>query len=301
MIRKVRNGQKRLDIFENFSVDTNLPKHKKGTSYGSDMNGTISVGGSWNSMESVFADHDDMHSGELTLLEKLSYSHNFFDVIMYKILRTFKWGDPKKKKESKIKVTEIDEFFRKIKLARNVLGISDTNSLVNSYELAVKQAENLGQTALKEQLLDAKKLLLLEACLVEKGWKDYLTEQQLMDFYELTDSSKNLKLVWIKNFVRIIPEYIVEQKKQIDDLKIFDNYVILTFDPLNQMESMTKQEVEKAKDPILFGVIEGSNKLYFIADWEDEYCNLRLSDVLDTLSDGVNKLGNETVNFYLTK
>lgn len=37
----------------------------------------------------------------------------------------------------------------------------------------------------------------------------------------------------------------------------------------------------KRKDPILFGVIAGSNKLYFIGDWIDEYCDLRFDDVVN--------------------
>lgn len=41
----------------------------------------------------------------------------------------------------------------------------------------------------------------------------------------------------------------------------------------------------KRKDPILFGVIAGSNKLYFIGDWIDEYCDLRFDDVVKQCTD----------------
>ena len=41
----------------------------------------------------------------------------------------------------------------------------------------------------------------------------------------------------------------------------------------------------KAKGPILFGVIAGSNKLYFIGDWIDEYCDLRFDDVVKQCTD----------------
>lgn len=43
--------------------------------------------------------------------------------------------------------------------------------------------------------------------------------------------------------------------------------------------------MEKRKDPILFGVIAGSNKLYFIGDWIDEYCDLRFDDVVKQCTD----------------
>ena len=35
-----------------------------------------------------------------------------------------------------------------------------------------------------------------------------------------------------------------------------------------------KKEIEKKKDPVLFGLLAGSSKLYFIADFIDEYCDL---------------------------
>ena len=44
-----------------------------------------------------------------------------------------------------------------------------------------------------------------------------------------------------------------------------------------------RKEVEKAKDPILFGVIAGSNKLYYIDDWIDEYCDLRFENIVDII------------------
>ena len=46
---------------------------------------------------------------------------------------------------------------------------------------------------------------------------------------------------------------------------------------------MTEEEKRIKKDPILFGVIYGSNKLYYIADWVDEYCDLTWDQVVEKL------------------
>ena len=51
------------------------------------------------------------------------------------------------------------------------------------------------------------------------GLKKYVTEKQVIDYYEKVGQDKNLKLTWIKNFGRIIPERIFEIKKEIDELK----------------------------------------------------------------------------------
>ena len=41
--------------------------------------------------------------------------------------------------------------------------------------------------------------------------------------------------------------------------------------------------IRKVKDPILFGKLRNSNRFYFIADWEDEFCTLTFDELLDEL------------------
>ena len=45
----------------------------------------------------------------------------------------------------------------------------------------------------------------------------------------------------------------------------------------------TAYEEAKRRDPIIFGVIAGSKKLYYVADWIDEYCDLTLDAFVDAL------------------
>ena len=45
----------------------------------------------------------------------------------------------------------------------------------------------------------------------------------------------------------------------------------------------TAREEAKRKDPIIFGVIAGSEKLYYVADWVDEYCDLTLEAFIDAI------------------
>jgi len=40
---------------------------------------------------------------------------------------------------------------------------------------------------------------------------------------------------------------------------------------------------EDKKDPIAFGKIEETDRYYFITDWEDEFCDLTLEDIVDQL------------------
>ena len=63
---------------------------------------------------------------------------------------------------------------------------------------------------------------------------------------------------------------------------VFDNYCILHYDPENNAISPTV--AGKMADPILFGMIQGSTNLYYIADWIDEYCDLTLDRFIEELS-----------------
>ena len=66
-------------------------------------------------------------------------------------------------------------------------------------------------------------------------------------------------------------------------MEIFDNYAILHYDPDLEAYSETIEETKKRRDPILFGLIKGSNKLYYITDWIDEFCDPTLDKFVETL------------------
>ena len=37
------------------------------------------------------------------------------------------------------------------------------------------------------------------------------------------------------------------------------------------------------KDPVVFGIIKETDKLYFVADWIDEYCDLTFRKIVDVV------------------
>lgn len=297
MIVRGNEGKITLHIFDRFVTDLKLPKHKK-----EEENSIINVETSGISMGSPdnFANflRSDIGAttGELTFMESLSYSHNVFSMIAYRISK--KCGMFKSPKDTKLDAKSIAEFFYGLKHLKKTLS-QDNNEILDAYESALEGATELGQTALVETLLANKKIILNEALLLDNGVSKYVTEEDVIKFYEGASRSKNLVLVWIKNFVRIIPKEIQEAKKRADELKVFDNYVVLTYDPKGQMVKLTEKEKEAAKDPILFGVIKGSTKLYFIGEWEDEYCGLKLEDIMSFANKDITELNKDSVKMYI--
>ena len=90
----------------------------------------------------------------------------------------------------------------------------------------------------------------------------------MVDFANKTE--KGVSLLYLSNFARMLPDDVIKRLEEVNTLEIFDNYAVLAYDPDGTKKVETEAERNKRKDPILFGLIAGSNKLYYVCDWIDE-------------------------------
>lgn len=195
-------------------------------------------------------------------------------------------------KDKKPKIS-VQQFFQLVK--NNMQKPELYVNRVNDYMSSAKYARQLGQTALFEQILTEIQLVKYESKLLAADFCTVITEEQIVTFYK--DSSKGLSLTDIKNFARIIPEKVCKQKDAADTLHVFDNYVILHYDPQQKAFKETAKEKAAKRDPILFGIIAGHPKLYYIADWIDEYCDLTLQDFIKKFGQEAIRANDITVNY----
>lgn len=282
--RAKRAGLNELEIFDSFQIDRNLPKY-------TNDNDSINHGSLNMSVDTT--------SGWITVPMSEDGSVDYEKKNIRTRIGNWILGKTKKPKIKKVKKISILEFFTS--LSKSYEELTPIAEIAEHYEKALIQAKIMGQVSLVESLKNIIDVVRGEAHLIAMGLKKYVTEKQVIDFYEKVGEDKNLKLTWIKNFGRIIPEEVYKIKKDVDERKIFDNYVILHYDPANNGEKLTKQEIEKKKDPILFGVIKNSRKLYFIADWKDEYCDLTLEEMFKVLKGRVLQINNKSVKSYIDK
>jgi len=159
--------------------------------------------------------------------------------------------------------------------------VQDYTNRLSLYDETIKQAKLASQTARVEQLSSARNIVMSESLLMASGFKQYLSEDAVIEF--ATKCQRGLRLDWISNFFRPLPSDVINQKIAADSLMIFDNYAILHYDPDAKAFALTKEQEEAKKDPILFGLIQGVRKLYFIAEWKDDICNLTLDEVAQVL------------------
>ena len=186
------------------------------------------------------------------------------------------------KKTNEIKEKYIDalEFFSLVKLTSKD-SVSTYRDRVSDYLKEIHNAVTVGQTALIEDLLRGLVTNKYESVLFSEGYYYVVNEEQIVKF--VSQCEKGIKLDYIKNFTRPIPQDIVDKIAKINQLEVFDNYVVLYYDPEGKIYKETAREEAKRKDPIIFGVIAGSEKLYYIADWIDEYCDLSLEKFIDAI------------------
>jgi len=306
--RAKRVGLKELEIFDNFEVDHNLPKYhsENGGAKVEEFRGLTAVGAN-NSWVSINSDTSTAlatpqiwiapsnERDQNVVFENGHYAYKTPKKSLKKFLLNLL--DDKKVDNPK-RITVVDFFTNVTKSCEELTIVA---KIAKYYEDAMKQSVTMGQTALTQKLKDNLDVVKGESVLVAAGLKKYVTEKQVIDYYEKVGSDKNLKITWIKNFGRIIPAKIYEIKKEIDERMIFDNYVVLHYDPKDDGTKLTKEEVEKKKDPILFGVIKNSRKLYFIADWKDDYCELTLDEMFKVLKGKVLEINNKSVKTYINK
>lgn len=228
----------------------------------------------------VIYDNDDSNSAKLRLtLEEINKKMN--EGPWYKRL----WNALTKK--NKIAVDEVEEqpmdalkFFSLVK-ASSKESVAVYKDRVSKYLTALHNATNIGQTALQEELIRGLITNRYESVLYAEGCYYAVTEEQVAKF--ASQCEKGLKLSYLKNFSRPIPQEVIDKIARMNELEVFDNYVILYYDPEGKIYKETAREEAKRRDPIIFGVIAGSKKLYYVADWIDEYCDLTLDAFVDSL------------------
>ena len=242
-------------------------------SFGNTQGGTL-VLNSNPAMDTVVSNYNT----QLQVAMEKSAKNNIFN----KIKSLFK------KKESEVKENEMYmdalQFFSMVK-ASSKESVATYRDRVSDYLKSIHNAVTVGQTALVEDLLRGLVTNKYESVLFAEGLYYVVNEQQMVSFVKQCE--KGIKLEYVKNFTRPMPQNVVDKIAKINQLEVFDNYVVLYYDPDGKIYKETAKEEAKRKDPIIFGVIAGSEKLYYVADWIDEYCDLTLEAFIDAI--GVKK------------
>ena len=210
----------------------------------------------------------------------------------------------------------VTQYFNLIKGMKNETDSTSVKNMLEICEGMLKRFEVTGQTEAAKKAVMTAKLLRKELELFDRGVTQWVHIDDVTKYYHsMTDENRRpLKLIEIHNFPRLIPENIVDRWLEVKDL--FDVGYVLFTDYTEKTEKQdtaastmgktsTQKEVEKKrkeKDPILFGAIRVDStrtsmesntyeKLYFIGDWIDEYCDLTFDKLVERLTEDEKTVG----------
>lgn len=164
--------------------------------------------------------------------------------------------------------------------------------LTSTDELAARMAkiiaieENMrkaGQYKKADAVKAYRTILAEESVVVAAGFTSYITEANMIDF--IRKSERGTMVDFLRYYEDELPQEVIDKKLAADKLMVFDNYVVAYYSDLIHRAVATQQKVsareeqkvrERRRDPILFGVIKNSRKLYYICDWTTDTDDLTL-------------------------
>lgn len=274
------NGKLSLKLFKYFYCEFSLPKFEKDfkDTYGENSPMAMS---DWESLQdnmAVSASSNERNNGRYieSLKNSLNKKMSFFQ-------KLYNWWN---------KIDPVEETFNKVKNAKGHIE-GELSKAIENIDKLILRAEKSNQHALIDKLKETKYIIASEIILSQNGYDTYVTEDKIIEFFK--KCNKGVRIDYIRNYSTLIPFTVLEKKEALDKLGVFDNYVVMHYDPNMVVFKETNQDKKahnKVKDPILFGLIKGSRKLYFVDDWITDDDDLTLDELNIVVENASSRLAN---------
>lgn len=174
------------------------------------------------------------------------------------------------------------EYFENLKETKHQINPEFLN---NSYQIIFELAEKYnitGQTKSLSKLKFLAQVISEEEKLLDLGINTFIYKDDIENYID-TVAGDVVKIIELRNYLREIPDEIVEVIKKTKD--IFSEFYVLFTDYTGKEEKRISKE-RREKDPILFGCFKEnsmiSDRFYFLGDWIDEYCDLTLDKLIQS-------------------
>lgn len=206
-------------------------------------------------------------------------------------------------------VTELTptEYFDKLKGMKKYIDNAEIINEINNCLELMEVPKKLKQKKMVKKLYDQMIIRIRELQAIVAGFQTYVLRDDIV-YYIDKIAKKTVKIIELENYEREIPEDVAEKIVNVMDqtyklpiidetdnepedgetekvYHIFDEFFIVFTDYTGEAERTVEKE-KRDKDPILFGVIHHpakdkvpTDRLYYIADWVDEYCDLTLDEL----------------------
>lgn len=194
----------------------------------------------------------------------------------------------------KIEITA-KQYFEDLKDKKNKIEDSALEKVYENCMTLLNKYKITGQKDAMKKLIFHLECVEKEREIVKKGIDTFIYLSDIKEYIEKVPK-RVVKCIELERFEREIPDDIVMALSEVKDL--FDEFFVVFTDYTREHE----KKIEKERDPILFGMfkqVETSTvieRMYFIGDWEDEYCDLTLDKMVNEMKSITSKNIERTVN-----
>lgn len=180
-------------------------------------------------------------------------------------------------------------YFEQLKSKLSEVQMADLESQIEALSEQILTAKELGQKNMLHKLSFVYQTILREKVLLINDINTYVYKEDIVRFIESVKPANSVKIIELERFPRVIPE---ENATKILKYKEFFDEVCIVFTDFtedNHESEADKQIVNRNRDPIAFGYFKNASanlrhdRFYFITDWEDEYCDLTLTKLVEEL------------------
>ena len=177
-------------------------------------------------------------------------------------------------------------YFNYVKDMKQSVDHKEYTAIIDNTLKMIEKTKLTGQTEMAKELTHQLEVAIRELDAAKEGFDIFVSRKEIEKFIaDISDGS--VKIIELDRYTREIPDEVVEKLSKAKD--IFDQiYIVYTDYSLKDTKKVAKER--RDKDPIMFGAFidEDANsstkiyvedRLFFIADWVEEKCDLTLEEL----------------------
>lgn len=153
-------------------------------------------------------------------------------------------------------------------------------------------AREIGQKNFLERLSFCYEVITKEQSLLSQGVSSFVYKEDIKSFLDIVEPKNSIKIIELGRYPRAIPIENLKRIQEVKKLEIFDDFCVVFTDLTGQdyQTPAEKKFVAKNRDPIVFGYFKDNpsatqhERFYLITDWEDEYCDLTFTKMIERMA-----------------
>jgi hypothetical protein len=171
------------------------------------------------------------------------------------------------------------EYFTTLKNKKQSITTGALSDIYDNCLQLLEKYEKTNQVDAMKKLMYHLEVIEKEHAVLATGIDTFVYLSDVKQFIEKVQD-RVVKIIELERYEREIPDDVIAKWEPVKD--IFTEFLVVFTDYTKEHVDKTKKE----RDPILFGMFQDketkttADRLYFIGDWEDEYCDLTLNKLV---------------------